>query len=324
MAPGGGPYAQAQAYPGASPAGAGYTSPQPQPDQQAAIAAAWAQYYQQQQLGVPSASNGGASPAAVNATPAGTAGAPTQSPEEAAKIAAAWQAYYAAQAQYAQQMAANGWTQQQIQQAQAQAAGQDPVQQAQLQPQQSIHQSSNDGYANEHVRADNASVRSLSGPSAPQRQSGDHAPYDPQTSYGHQSRASLTMPQPQVYGNPVNQSQTSLDSYAPPPPAKDDPLLSAAPSQVINMTASPQPMLQGNAQAGAPPQTDNPWAHNNQHGQSSGSFGGHSGYPQHTASAPGQPGMTPSNPHQSPRKEAGQAGQSQTGLETAVADLAFR
>lgn len=315
-------------YPGGSPAGVGYVSPQPQPqpEQQAAIAAAWAQYHQQQQqqqqqqqLGVPSMPTGGASPSAAHASPSAVAAAPTPSPEEAAKIAAAWQAYYAAQAQYAQQMAANGWSQQQIQEAQAQANGQ-PGPQMHSQEQEPAHQPSGDGFASGPIRgADNASIRSVSGPSASQGHNVDNAP----TQYGHQSRASLSMPQPQLYGPSVNQSQTNLNN-APPPPAKDDPVYSGAPGQGFNMTASPQPIPtpQSDMQANAQPQGENPWTHNAQQSHPSGSYGD-AGYAPHATNAPGQQGMLPSHPQQ-PMGQGGHAGQLQTGLETAIADMAFR
>lgn len=292
-----------------SPAGAGYGSPQAQPDQQAAVAAAWAQYYQQQnQLGAV-APAGGASPAHSQAAVA----VPAQSQEEAAKIAAAWQAYYAAQAQYAQQMAAQGWSQAQIQQAQAHAAGQ--VQGAG----QPSHQGSGEGYAPE--RAEDASARSLSGPDAPQgyENSREQAPY------AHQSGGSLSMPQPQVYGQPINQanqSQTSL--LTPSAPSGQNAAFLPTQGQPIKMSASPQPMPQAPSSFPSAPQEEH--APLLQHNHSSGNFAqaGQTGQAWQP-SAPGQ-GMLPSSPQQSPRIEHNQVGQrqSQTGLETAVAQMAFQ
>jgi hypothetical protein len=305
MVPGG--QYQAQPFQG-SPAGAPYGSPQVQPDQQAAVAAAWAQYYQQQnQLGA-AAPAGGASPAHAQAAVA----VPAQSQEEAAKIAAAWQAYYAAQAQYAQQMAAQGWSQAQIQQAQAHAA-------AQVQGPdggQPAHQGSGEGYAPE--REDDASARSLSGPAAPQGYDNSRE----QAPYAHQPGGSLSMPQPQVYGQPINhanQSQTSL--LTPSAPTGQNAAFLTTQGQPIKMSASPQPMPQAPSSFPSAPQEEH--APLLQPNRSSGNFGqsGQAWQP----SAPGQ-GMLPSSPQQSPRMEHNQVGQrqSQTGLETAVAQMAFQ
>ncbi|KAJ9120044.1 hypothetical protein QFC22_002941 [Naganishia vaughanmartiniae] len=306
--------------PGAMGLPQGHPSPQPQygqpeaqPDQ-ATIAAAWAQYYQQQQMAAaasgPSGPAGGASPAMNGTAP------PQQSQEEREKVAAAWQAYYAAQAQYAQQMAASGYSQQQIQQ----------MQQAQSHPQgqgqSQGHQTSGDSYSasnNAPVQSDAGSVRSLSVPSGPS-ESGhaqESSPYaQAQAPYGHQSRASLSMPQPQVQSYPsqqnqgaqTNYSQTSLETAAPAPPAKDQ-YLPTPGAPGIDMTASPQPIQSSpypptaNAQQG-----QDPYAPPLQQSQSSGNYGQRPGSQNayHTSGAPGQ------------------QSQPQTGLEAAVGNLAFR
>lgn len=313
LAPVAGPY-QAQPFQG-NPVGSGYASPQAQPDQQAAVAAAWAQYYQQQAQAGAAAPTGGASPAQTQAGPA----VPAQSQEEAAKIAAAWQAYYAAQAQYAQQMAAQGWSQAQIQQAQAQAAGQGLGGQPAHPP---AHQGSGEAYSAERA-ADTASIRSSSGPAAPQGYDNSRE----QAPYGHQTAGSLSMPQPQVYGQPINhanQSQTSL--VTPTAPGQNAAFLPTQ-GQSAQMSTSPQPMPQASPMAYPSAPQEEP-APQQQHSQSSGNFAQHE--PGQTgqgwqSSAPGQ-GQLPSSPGQSPRMEHGQVAQRQpqTGLETAVAQMAFQ
>jgi hypothetical protein len=295
----------------------GYPSPQPQHGQpeaqpdQATIAAAWAQYYQQQQMAAaasaPQGAAGGASPAANGAAP------PQQSQEEREKVAAAWQAYYAAQAQYAQQMAAAGYSQQQIQQMQAQS-------QAQSQGQSQGHRTSGDSYSasnNAPVQSDAGSVRSLSMPSGPSEQghAQENSPYaQDQAPHGHQSRASLSMPQPQIQSYPsqqnqgaqMNYSQSSLETAAPVPPAKDQ-YLSTPAAPGINMTASPQPIQSSPYPPAASAQRQESFAPPLQHSQSSENYGQQPGqHAYHTNGALSQPS------------------QPQTGLEAAVGNLAFR
>ncbi|KAJ9103786.1 hypothetical protein QFC21_002248 [Naganishia friedmannii] len=292
----------------------GYPSPQPQHGQsaaqpdQATIAAAWAQYYQQQQMAaaasVPAGPAGGATPAANGAAP------PQQSQEEREKVAAAWQAYYAAQAQYAQQMAASGYSQQQIQQMQAQSQAPD-------QGQQQGQRTSGDSYsASNHapLQSDTGSVRSLSVPSGPSEgHAQENSPYAQiQAPYGHQSRASLSMPQPQIptypnQGAQMNHSQTSLETAAPAPPAKDQ-YLPTPGAPGINMTASPQPIQSSPYPPVASTQGQDPSAPTLQHSQSSGNYGQQQG-PQHAYHTSGAPG---------------QQTQPQTGLEAAVGNMAFR
>ncbi|GHJ83801.1 hypothetical protein NliqN6_0203 [Naganishia liquefaciens] len=316
LAPGGAPY-QGQTFQG-SPAGPGHPSPQAQPDQQAAIAAAWAQYYQQQAQAGAAAPAGGASPA--NTQPG--AAVPAQSQEEAAKIAAAWQAYYAAQAQYAQQMAAQGWSQAQIQQAQAQAAGQGLGGQPAHQPApQAAQQGSQEGYAPDRS-ADNASIRSSSGPAAPQ----GHDNSREQAPYGHHSSGSMSMPQPQIYGQPMNHANQSQTSLLPPnAPIGQNAAFLPAQGQPAQISASPQPMMPAPSMSFPSAPQEEPTLQQ-QHSQSSGNYAppGQTGQAWQP-SAPGQ-AQLPSSPGQSPRMEHGQVAQRQpqTGLETSIAQMAFQ
>ncbi|KAJ9091688.1 hypothetical protein QFC19_008979 [Naganishia cerealis] len=346
------PAVSAQPYPQSQQQLQGYPSlhPQSQPGQpeaqpdQAAIAAAWAQYYQQQQL----AATASASASVPAAAPLGSASPGTghvaanaavpgqQSQEERDNVAAAWQAYYAAQAQYAQQMAASGYSQQQIQQ----------MQYAQSQAHQPQgHRASGDNYpvnGSAPVASDAGSVRSLSVTAAPPSQGHEpgNSPYA-QTTYGHQSRASLSMPQPQIqsypsqqHGAPTNHSQTSLESAAPAPPAKDQYLPThhaSIPPSGIHMTTSPQPIQSSPYPSVTTAQSEDPFAPQLQHSQSSGNYSSQpaSQHAYHTSGAPGQDRVhqPPQLPNEGNHPGAGAGNyqsQPQTGLEAGVANLAFQ